>query len=232
MQEWINQALGAPGMGITLLAATLLLGVLSAAASSACNLPVIGAIAAYVGAGEGTRRRDIAVTALSFATGSVIALAVVGAAMGLAGQLVGENFGRYSRLVVGLVLVVFGLVSLGLSPFRLPSLRFDGRARKTGMLGAIALGSALGGSSATCAVSCCSPALLPVLGVVALQGQVAKGALLMTVFGLGFSIPLVAVILGAGLGRWTLRASGITPMLRIGAGILMVGVGFYFLGTV
>jgi cytochrome c-type biogenesis protein len=232
MQEWINQALSAPGMGITLLAALLLLGVLSAAASSACNLPVIGAIAAYVGASERTRKRDVAVAALSFATGSVIALAVIGAAMGLAGQLVGENFGRYSRLVVGLVLVVFGLVSLGLSPFRLPSFRFDGRVRTAGVLGAIVLGSALGGSSATCAVSCCSPALLPVLGVVALQGQVAKGALLMTVFGLGFSIPLVAVILGAGLGRWALRASRIMPVVKIGAGILMVGVGFYLVATI
>jgi cytochrome c-type biogenesis protein len=232
MHEWMNQALGAPGMGITLLAALLLLGVVSAAASSTCNLPVIGAIAAYVGASEGTRKRDVAVAALSFAAGSLIALAVIGAAMGLAGQLIGENFGRYSRLVVGLVLVVFGLISLGLSPFRLPSFKFAGTTNTTGVLGAIVLGSALGGSSATCAVSCCSPALLPVLGVVALQGQAAKGALLMMVFGLGFSIPLVAVILGAGLGRWTLRASRIMPVVTIGAGILMVGVGFYFVATV
>jgi cytochrome c-type biogenesis protein len=232
MQEWINQALETPGVGITLLAALLLLGLLSAVASGGCSLPVIGAIAGYVGASEGSRKRDTAVVALSFAAGSILALTVIGAAMGLAGQLVGEGFGRYSRLVLGLGLVLFGLISLGLFPFRLPSFRFSGRTNTMGVMGAVILGSALGGSTATCAVSCCSPALLAVLGVVALRGQAAKGALLMAVFGLGFSIPLVAVLLGASLGKWALKATKIMPIVKVVAGLLMLGVGFYFLVTI
>jgi cytochrome c-type biogenesis protein len=232
VQEWINQALETPGVGITLLAALLFLGLLSAAASACCSLPVIGAIAGYVGASESNRKRDIKVAALSFVVGSVLALAVIGAAMGLAGQLVGESFGRYSKLVVGLVLVLFGLISLGLFPFKLPSFRFSGKTNARGALGAVILGSALGGSTATCAVSCCSPALLAILGVVALRGQVAKGALVMAVFGLGFSIPMVAVLLGASLGSWVLKATRIMPVVKVVGGLVMLGVGFYFLVTI
>ncbi|MFH1220272.1 MAG: cytochrome c biogenesis protein CcdA [Candidatus Eisenbacteria bacterium] len=152
--------------------------------------------------------------------------------MGYAGQLVGETFNRYSRLVLGFVLILFGLMSLGLSPFRLPAFRPLGKAGTTGargVLGALVLGSALGGSSATCAVSCCSPALLGILGVVALQGQAIKGALLMAAFGVGFSLPLVGVLLGVGLGKWALRATKVMPALKIISGVLMLGVGFYFL---
>jgi len=232
MQEWINRALEAPGIGITVVAALVLLGMLSAVASSCCSLPVVGAITGYVGTGETTRRRDITIAALSFSVGSILALAAIGAAMGYAGLRVGETFNRYSRLVLGFVLVVFGLLSLGLSPFKLPAFRPSGKARTTGargVLGAVVLGSALGGSSATCAVSCCSPALLGILGVVALQGQAIKGALLMAAFGVGFSLPLVGVLLGAGLGKWALRATKVMPAVKVISGVLMLGVGFYFL---
>ena len=222
-------------MGITVVAALVLLGMLSAVASSCCSLPVVGAITGYIGTGETTRRRDITIAALSFSVGSILALATIGAAMGYAGQLVGETFNRYSRLVLGFVLILFGLMSLGLSPFKLPALQPSGKARLAGtngargVLGAVVLGSALGGSSATCAVSCCSPALLGILGVVALQGQAIKGALLMAAFGVGFSLPLVGVLLGAGLGKWALRATKVMPAVKIISGVLMLGVGFYFL---
>ena len=230
MQDWIARTLETPGTGIPVLAALLLLGVLSAAASSCCSLPVVGAITGYAGASESTRRRDVAVAAVSFAAGSILVLAAIGAAMGYAGQLVGAGFNRYAKLAVGFVLIFFGLTTLGFSPFKLPGLRWPGKVgTHTGVAGAVLLGSVLGGASATCAVSCCSPALLAILGVAALQGQVARGALVMAVFGLGYSLPLVALFLGASLGRWTLRASRVMPAIKIVAGLLMLGVGFYFL---
>lgn len=231
MQEWINHAIERPEVGITLLAALLLLGILSAAASSCCSLPVVGALAGYIGSGETNKKRDVTVAALSFVAGSVLVLALIGAAMGWAGKLVDASFDHYSKIIVGLLLVVLGLASLGLFPFKLPSLRFAGRTNTRGVVGALLLGSALGSSTAACAVSCSSPALLGILGVVALRGQAAKGAMLMAVFGLGYSIPLVAVILGAGLGKWALRASRLMPVVKIVAGVLLVGVGFYFLAT-
>lgn len=238
MQAWIDRVLAAPHLGVTALAALLVLGAFSAVASTCCSLPVIGAITGYVGASEANRRRDITIAALSFLVGATLTLAVLGAAMGYAGHLVGAGFSRYSKLAVGFVLVFLGLLSLGLFPFRLPALRapskttVPGALGMPGALGAMALGSVLGGSSATCAVSCCSPALLAILGVVALRGEMAKGALLMGVFGLGFSIPLVAVLLGISLGKWTLRATRAMPVVKIVAGALMLGLGFYFLASI
>jgi hypothetical protein len=54
----------------------------------------------------------------------ILALAVVGAVNGLGGRVAGASLGIYWRLVAGLVMVLFGLLSLDLVPFRLPSLNF------------------------------------------------------------------------------------------------------------
>lgn len=232
MQEWINQALESPSVSLTMLVALFLLGVISAAAAGACCLPVVGAITAYVGSSGHTKRRDIIIATLSFVLGSILILAAIGAAIGLLGQLLGASFGRYSKLATGLVLVVFGLVSLGLFPVRLPSLERRTTINIRGVLGPVILGSTLGASAAACTITCCSPALLLILGMVGLNGEAAKGAGLMAVFGLGYSIPMAALLLGASLGSWALRASRAMPVIRVVAGVAMLGVGFYFLATI
>ena len=232
MHEWINQALENPSIGLTMLVALFLLGVVSAAAASCCSLPVVGAITAYVGSSGSNKRRDIFTETLSFVLGSILILAVIGAATGLLGQFLGASFGRYSKLVTGLVLVLFGLISLGLFPVKLPSLDRRTNVNVRGILGPVILGSVLGASAAACTITCCSPALLLMLGMVGLNGEVAKGAGLMAVFGLGYSLPMAALMLGASLGSWTLRASRAMPVIRMVAGVAMLGVGFYFLATV
>jgi cytochrome c biogenesis protein CcdA len=51
----------------------------------------------------------------------------------------------------------------------------------------------------------------------------------MAVFAVGFSIPLVAVLLGASLGKWTLGTSRVMPVVKTVSGLVMLAVGFYFL---
>lgn len=231
MNEWINQTLQAPGLNFPVLLALLLLGIFTAAVS-ACNIAVIGAITGYAGAGESGRRRDSVVAALGFMAGSVLAMALIGAGIGYAGKVVGESFGRYGRIVAGLMLVFLGLMSLNLLPFKLPAFkRFRGRDVR-GLPGTALFGFVLGGSSAACCLSCCTPALPLLLGMIGLQGQVLKGAVLMAIFGLGFSLPLTAILLGASLGKWALRASKAMPIVRFIAGLVLLAVGFYFLATI
>jgi len=234
MQEWINNTLSSPTLSFVILPALLLLGILNSVVSC-CNIAVIGALTGYAGTKGNKKHRDIIFVTISFMLGTILALAVIGAVIGYAGQIVGENFGRYSKLLAGLVMVFFGLMALNLIPLkklRLPGFDRINRKYPRGIFGAIILGFALGGVSITCTLTCCSPALPIVLGVVSIQGQFVKSVLLMVIFGIGYSLPLAAILLGVSFGRWALRASKAMSVIKVIAGVLMLGVGFYFLATV
>ena len=232
MQEWINSVLASPGLSLMMLPALLLLGILSMV-GSVCNIAVVGALTGYAGAKEIRKHRDTVLVAVSLMLGVTLALAAIGALIGYAGQVFTESFGRYGRALAGMVAMFFGLMALNLVPLiRLP--RYDRPTRKypQGTLAAIIFGFALGGVSLTSSISCCSPALLIVLGVISLQGAGAKSALLMGMFAVGYSLPLVAILLGISYGKWALRTSKAMPVIRVIAGILLLVVGFYLLATI
>jgi cytochrome c biogenesis protein CcdA len=50
-------------------------------------------------------------------------------------------------------------------------------------------------------------------------------------YAIGFSLPLSALMLGASFGRSALRFKKADMVMRLGAGILLIGVGFYFFDT-
>ena len=232
MQEWISSVLASPDLSLVMLLAILLLGVLSSVAS--CNIVLIGALSGYAGTKGNKGYRDILFITLSFMLGTILALVVIGAVIGYAGQVAGESLGHYGKVLTGLVSVFFGLMALNLIPLdklKLPTFNRITRKYPQGILGTIIFGFALGGASISCGVSCCAPAFVIVLGVASLQGEWAKSALLMGIYAVGYSIPLAAVLLGVGFGKWALRASKAMPAVRGIAGALLLIVGFYFLTT-
>lgn len=234
MQEWIDSTLAAPTLSFVMLPALLLFGILSSVVSC-CNITVIGALTGYAGTKGSKKHCDILFVTTSFMLGIILALAVIGSVIGYAGQVAGESFGRYSKVLAGLVLVFFGLIALNLIPLnklKLPKFNQTGRKYPQGIFGAIVFGFALGGASITCNISGCSPTLAIVLGVASLQGQVAKSALLMGIFAVGYSMPLTAILLGVSFGKWALRASKAMPVIKVIAGVLLLVLGFYFLATI
>ena len=50
-------------------------------------------------------------------------------------------------------------------------------------------------------------------------------------FAIGFSLPLAALALGASFGKAALKAKRAEAVIRVAAGLLLIGVGFYFLCT-
>ena len=90
-------------------------------------------------------------------------------------------------------------------------------------------GLTLGGASMTCSLTCVSPALPVALGVATLLPSGPGSIVVMLAFGLGYSVPLTAVLIGAGYGTWTLCQSRFIPWVRRAAGATMFGLGFYFL---
>lgn len=243
MLEWINSVLVSPDLNFVMLPALMLpalmllalmlLGAISAV-GSCCNIAVIGALSGYAIAKENKKYIDIFIVTVSFMLGTVLALVVIGAVIGYAGQVAGDNFGRYSKVLAGFVSVFFGLFALNLVPInklKLPEFSQLSRKFPGGLLGTAVFGFALGGSSLSCSVSC-GPGLAVVLGVASLQGQVIKSAMLMGAYAIGYSLPLCAILLGVSFGGWTLRANKIMPAIRIVAGVLLLAIGFYLLATI
>jgi cytochrome c-type biogenesis protein len=231
MLEWSEEILNSSTFSVAVLPAALLLGILGSV-TSCCNLPVLWAIAGYSGTMGGTAdRRNILVAALFFMIGTVGAFAVLGAVSGFIGQMAGASLGLYWKLFAGFVSVLFGLVTLGMLPLDLTRLGFSGNTQRIQSSGAGIYGLAVGGGAAACSV-CCNPILPVALAVTTLQGRALWGAVILTVFSIGYSLPMVGVLIGLGLGfrKLTSVVQKISPVIQKVSGVLLIVLGFYLLG--
>jgi cytochrome c biogenesis protein CcdA len=230
VDEWIRQTLSAGQHGFAVLPAAFMLGVLGSV-SSCCTLPVLGAVAGYAGSvGGQTDRRGLLPVALSFMMGTIVSLAVLGAVTGLLGHVAGAALGKYWRLVGGLVMVVFGVATMRLIQIPLPSIGAGLRKPGGGLAGAVVYGLAVGGATTACAVLC-NPLIPVAMGAAGAQGAPVLGAAMLASFAVGYSLPLTVglVGIGFGLGRLGRVADRVMPVVRVGVGLLLVGIGFYLL---
>lgn len=229
--EWVEGIFASPEFGIAALPAALLLGVITAV-SSFCNVGLMVAVAGYAGGRETTlQRRDAWLTSVFFLLGTTIALASLGLVVSFFGRFAAANLGRYGQMFAGIAAVFFGLVTLDLLPFRLPSFTIADKQRRSGWGGAVVFGLAVGAASISCTLVCCGPLLPVVLGAAAARGQLGWGALILTMFAIGYSLPLAAIMLGVGLGRLTSLFQKAVKPIRVVAGIILIGVGFWLLAT-
>lgn len=233
MQEWIQQVFNAPQFGILVLPAGFLLGLITAIGCIACSAPLIAAVVGYAGSRENTQKKDILVIAGFFMLGTVIALSAAGFLAGYIGQVAGNIFGLYGKLFIAIITILFGFAALDLLPFRIPSFNPVKSNLPRGFLGASIMGLGVGGASITYTMACCGPMILPVvLGLSILKGQGVWGAMILAAFAIGYSLPMVATILGVGLGKLTGIANKVARPVRLASGVLLVVAGFWLILTV
>jgi cytochrome c biogenesis protein CcdA len=233
MQQWIQQILNGTEAGFAFYPALFLLGMIGSV-SSCCALPVIGAVVGYAGSRSSqSGRRELILAGVFFMLGTTFSLAVIGALTGLIGQFGSASLGRYWQFAAGLMIVLFGLVSLKLVQIRMPEFTMGRNRFGQGLAGAMLYGLALGGASTACSIGC-NPLLPMALGAVAFKSTVLMGAVALTIFALGYSLPLAAGMVGIslGIGRLTGLTARWLAAMRIGGGILLVAVGFYLLATI
>ena len=134
--------------------------------------------------------------------------------------------------MIAIICIFFGFVSLNILPFKLPTINPIKTKLPSGLLGASIFGLAVGGASTAYTMGCCGPMMLPiVLGLSMLKGQPGWGAVILATFAIGYSLPMVAVILGVGFGKMTGIANKIATPVRIASGILLIGAGIWLLFT-
>ena len=232
MIQWVTETLQSASMGPVALPLAFLLGLVSALASACCTLPAMGMLVAYSGTREDANRKSAFASAIAFMIGTTLALIVLGFFAGFVGQAAQALLGRYWKLFAGFIAVVLGLAALKLLPLKLPQLvrKTEARSAGQGIFGTVVVGLLMGGGVAAASLPC-NPGIFIVIGASILMGHILWGMVLMAAFGVGFSLPLGTILFGASFGKASLKAQKAEAAIRVVAGVLLVGAGFYLLAT-
>ncbi len=233
MEQWIQQVLSSDQAGFTVLIAVFLMGFLSVF-TCACNFSIIGVIAGYSGTlGSTGKTKAVILNALFFLLGMIISMAILGAIIGFASELISTSFGNYWKIAAGLISIIFGLFSMDLLPFKIPGIAINPNNKKSSTFSSIIFGLTIGGLTLACS-SCCNPVFPIVMAVSFVKGSVIWGILLMITYALGFGLTFAAIIIGVGLGfgKTSKTFAKFGTILKYAGGIIMVLVGFYLLITI
>ncbi len=201
-------------------------GVLTAA--SPCVLATIPLVMGFV---MGRREEAGPVKALGYTLLFVLGLAITFVGLGMAASLAGSLYGEipaFFSWIVAAVCVVMGLHMLGVFQVPIPAL-VKKQPKVGGALGALLLGLLFGFVSAPCA----APILIVLLAYLAGSGaSVAWGGLLLLVYALGHSVLVLVAGTSMGAARKLLaskRLQRATNVLHKAAGVVIIGVGLWFL---
>jgi cytochrome c-type biogenesis protein len=192
-----------------------------------CNVAMVPLVIGFVGGGKALSRRRSFVLSMTF----VLGLSITFVGLGLIATLVGGLFGGTTRIwyyVVAAVCILIGIQML--VGFQLPEIPGIGRLRERIALRGVPGALSLGLVSGLVASQCATPFLAAILTyVMAQQGALLYGAVLLFVYALGRGVPIVLAGTFAGavkqlqsFGRWA-------EVLEKVSAILVLGVGFYFL---
>jgi cytochrome c biogenesis protein CcdA len=118
-------------------------------------------------------------------------------------------------------------------PFKIPSFSMKQENLKPGIFSAILFGLAIGGLS-TAFNSCCNPIFPIILAASFVKGSMLWGLLMLTVFALGYALPLALGMVGLKLGLEKMSAgiSKVGRAVQYTGGILLIIMGFYLLITI
>jgi cytochrome c biogenesis protein CcdA len=208
---------------MVMIPAALLAGIITAL--TACsNYPVLTAIAAYKASSD---QKSLRVN-LSISTGYLIATASCLALIATV-AVSAQAFTQYGKLIIGFIVIFFGINMLGFVPFKLPKLNLLKTAGPEHSGGAVIFGLVMGTASSATSFSCCAPLLWVVLGAVTLKGSIIFSTVSMAAFAIGFCVPAIAVLLGVSTTGLSKAMNKHMDKVKIAAGIILIAMGFWFL---
>ena len=147
--------------------------------------------------GSGEVRRTAFVHALLFVAGFSIVFMGLGASASVFGHVL-HSYQLWIARIGGIVVIVFGLHLLGITPIRflLRERRVQLQNRPVGMLGAVVVGVTFGAGWAPCI----GPVLGAILTYAATQERLAEGVGLLAVYSAGLAVPFL--LAAAALSRF------------------------------
>lgn len=215
----------AGGMALAALG-SLLWGMVSVLFSP-CHLASIPLIVGYVGGQDRlVQGRAAALYAVLFSTGLFITIAAIGVVCSWLGTMMGD-VGPYWTILVGAILIWLALDMLGVAKCSVSG-GLMGRLKVRGCGGAFLLGLAYGILSGSCTFGF----IAPILAIITVQGEIARGVLYIVLFGLGHCIPIAVAGSSTAFVRRLLensawqRGSGVFRRI---AGGMIAALGVYFI---
>lgn len=161
--------------------------------------------------------------AMAFALGVAMATSALGLLAALAGRTL-RSFGSWPSLLIALVPIMAGLHLLGVVRLPLSWFRRSSAARQSGALAA-------GFLAALLLAPCGTPILAAVLSYAAYVGSAATGTLLLFIYGLGLSTPLLLVGTVSGAASARLARSSAMVWIEHASGAALVAMGMILLWT-
>lgn len=184
---------------------------------SPCVLPLVPGYLGYVAGSANTKTRVVAGSML-FVLGFTAVFVTFGVLAGTAGLMfMAQN--SWAQLVLGALVVIFGLVLMGQFGFLQRTVKLP-VSPKVGLLGAPLLGVVF----AFGWTPCIGPTLSAVLVLASDTGDPVRGGILATVYSLGIGLPFIAI--AAGFSWATKSVDFVKRHLRafnlVGGGLLVL----------
>jgi cytochrome c biogenesis protein CcdA len=198
--------------------------------TTALNPCVLAMVPLLMSVVAGDRETTTMKRSLIFSLFFVLGLALTFTALGLVSALMGRMFGdvgKFWKFAVAGVCLLMGLHLLGAIKWNLP-VPAGIRVKKQGNIGAFLLGLLFGVVSTPCAV----PILAVLLAFVAEKGNVLYGGFLLFVYALGHSALVLVAGTSVGAAKGLLGSKGLRKahsVVQKVAGVLIIGIGLYFL---
>jgi len=192
-----------------------------------CVYPTIPIIIGYIGGQRLNSKRAGFFFSFIYVLGLSITYSLLGALSAMTGRMFGEvQNSPWTYVIVGNIIIIFGLSMLGAFTINLPTLGFFGETKKGGSFwGAITLGMASGFIVAPCAL----PVLAVLLTYVATTQNVLIGTSLLFVYAIGMgSILLFAGTFTAILTRLPTSGRWMVFIQRV-FGWFMIFLGEFYL---
>ncbi len=192
-----------------------------------CVYPIMPVIISCIGTSELKNKAEIFLKSLSYVLGLAVVYSFLGAAAALSGELFGSfQHSFWIRFITANVFILMGLFMLGV--FKMPQFSLLGKIKSTDKSGVT--GAFLTGALSGLVVGPCStPVLGGLLTYVASKQNVALGISLLFTYALGMGFPLLVLGVFVGFlkkmpraGEWMVRVNKLF-------GLILIGVGEYFL---
>jgi cytochrome c biogenesis protein CcdA len=189
-----------------------------------CSLTSVPLVIGYVGGtGQRDTKRAFWLSAV-FSMGMAVTFTVLGTAASLLGRLM-QGAGSWWYLLLGILMLLMALQTWEVYNF-IPSSYAISKSTKRGFLGAFAAGILGGFFSSPCA----TPVLVVLLAMVAKEGNLLWGMLLLLLYSIGHS--LLVLIAGTSVGfvhkiSSSEKYGGASKALRILMGSLIMLIAFY-----
>ena len=204
----------------------LLAGVLTSI--TPCSLSSVPLIIGYVGGvGERNTKKAFAYSAV-FSFGTAVTFVTLGIVATSAGKLMGTSSPVW-YIILGVLMVLMALQTWEVFSF-IPSINLISKSKKRGFIGAF-LAGILGGIFSS---PCSTPVLIALLAIVAGEGNLIWGILLMLLYSIGHSA--LVMVAGTSIGfvqkinnSEKYKKAAVILKIVMGAAILLIGFYMFWL---